>query len=116
MAFTDKQDFVRQKAWENTRDPDGEKILWSRHATAALVDDGVDRMGVEAALQDSQVIEDYLPAHRPLPDCLVFATLSEGRPIHAVVAIDESNDRIFMVTVYIPTEDRWEDDWQTRKG
>jgi YgiT-type zinc finger domain-containing protein len=33
---------------------------------------------------------------------LVYARLPGGTPIHAVIAIDEANDRIFVVTVYIP--------------
>jgi hypothetical protein len=116
MTVSDKQNYIRQKARENAHDPSGRKVLWSRHAVAALVDDGLLRTDVEAALQHGWVIEDYPPARRPLPDCLVFATLVDGCPIHAVVAIDESNDRIFIVTVYKPTGDRWEDDWQTRKS
>jgi len=35
--------------------------------------------------------------------------------MHAVVAIDEERDRILMVTVYLPTEEEWENDWRTRK-
>ncbi len=115
MLPVEKQSFIRQKARENIGDSIGEKILWSRHAVAALVDDSLSRMDVESALQHGQIIEDYPPAHRPLPDCLIFATLSVGKPIHAVVAIDEPNDRIFVVTVYVPTRERWENDWRTRK-
>lgn len=37
------------------------------------------------------------------------------RALHAVVACDERLDRIFVVTVYRPSEERWEDDWRTRK-
>jgi hypothetical protein len=112
MRLIDKQSFIRQKAQENAVDPSGGKILWSRHAVAALVDDELSRFDLEVALQHSHVIEDYPPAHRPLPDCLILAFISVDRPIHAVIAIDDPNDRIFIVTVYIPTDDRWEDEWR----
>ena len=115
MQAIEKQTFIRQKAGENLRAPGAGKILWSRHAVAALIDDGLSRMAVEAALREAEVIEDYLPTHRPLPDCLALATLPSNRPIHAVIAIDEFNDRIFVVTVYLPARDRWQDDWRTRK-
>jgi len=34
---------------------------------------------------------------------------------HAVVVIDEINDRLFVVTVHEPSPEEWEDDWRTRK-
>lgn len=90
-------------------------MLWSRHATARLIDSGLRRLDVEAALAHCVVIEDYPTAHRPLPDCLVMAYLHAGDPIHVVVAIDEPLERLFVVTVYRPTSERWQDDWRTRK-
>ena len=53
--------------------------------------------------------------HRPLPDCLMVGWLSGGQPLHAVIAIDDINDRLFMVTVYKPDPEEWKDDWRTRK-
>ena len=35
--------------------------------------------------------------------------------MHAVVAIDEERDRILMVTIYLPTGVKRENDWRTRK-
>jgi len=46
---------------------------------------------------------------------LVLDWLTPNEPLHAVVAIDLERDRIFMVTVYRPGEEEWEDDWRTRK-
>jgi hypothetical protein len=115
MQTIEKQAFIRMKARENLHIYEARKILWSRHAVAALIDDGLSRIDIEAVLPQAEIIEDYPPTHRPLPDCLVLAMLSSNRPIHAVIAIDESNGRIFIVTVYLPTSDRWQDDWRTRK-
>jgi hypothetical protein len=70
---------------------------------------------VEEALQDGEVIEDYPAAHRLLPDCLVLGWLATGEPLHAVIAIDEVNDRLFVVTVYEPSLEEWKDGWRTRK-
>jgi hypothetical protein len=115
MSPIEKQRFIQQKAVENRHDSAGAKVYWSHHAVAEMVKDALTRISVETALEKCQLIEDYPPRHRPLPDCLVLGTLAEGDPIHAVVAIDEANDRIFMITVYRPTRDRWENDWQTRR-
>ena len=89
-------------------------ILWSRHAIARLALAALSRSTVEAALADCEVIEDYPETHRALPDCLVLATLEDNNPIHAVVAIDEANERIFIVTIYRPEPARWIDE-RTRK-
>ncbi|MFQ5595257.1 MAG: hypothetical protein ACE5HA_14015 [Anaerolineae bacterium] len=50
-----------------------------------------------------------------MPDCLVLAFVSPEKPIHSVIAINESQDYILIVTVYQPTAQEWEDDWRTRK-
>ncbi len=110
-----KQNFIRSKAIENQNDLEGKKILWSRHAIIELLNDGLIRPDVETALVACEVIEDYPAQHRPLPDCLVLGTLGTSDPLHVVVAIDEINDRIFIVTVYRPLQERWENDWRTRK-
>lgn len=111
----DKQNFIRKKAIENETDPEGRKILWSRHGITELLNEDLDRIEVEMAFKTCEVIENYPMQHRPLPDCLVLSLLQNSKPIHAVVAIDEANDRIFVVTVYRPSTERWENDWRTRK-
>jgi hypothetical protein len=110
-----KQAFIQRVVEENRSDPEGAKILWSRHAVAELAVEGWKRRQVEDALLNGEVIEDYPPLHRPLPDCLVFAWVTSTTPIHIVVAIDQDLDRLLVVTVYQPSEEEWEDDWKTRK-
>ena len=115
MELLDKQTFIRRKARENRDSTDGTQVYWSRHAITEMVQDQLTRSEVETALQDCDVIEDYPATHRPLPDCLVLGHLPSTRPIHAVIAIDQARDRIFVVTVYRPSAERWSDDWRTRK-
>jgi hypothetical protein len=110
-----KQTFIQRMAEENRSDPEGTKILWSRHAVAELAVEGWKRRQVEGALLNSNVIEDYPPLHRPLPDCLVLAWVTSTTPIHVVVATDEESGRILVVTVYQPSGEEWENDWKTRK-
>ena len=43
---------------------------------------------------------------RPLPDCLVLGFVG-GVPVHMAIALDELNDKILVVTVYVPSEERW---------
>ena len=78
-----KQSFIRDMAYQNQRDSQGTRVLWSRHAAIELVADNLTRYQVERALQRAEVIEDYPHLHRPLPDCLVLGWVSSGEPIHA---------------------------------
>lgn len=52
---------------------------------------------------------------RPLPDVLVIGWVSGQQAIHSVIALDEPNDRVFVVTVYRPDRMRWEDGYRVRK-
>jgi hypothetical protein len=115
MNIGEKQNFIQVKAVENKSDPEGQKVLWSRHAITELVNDNLTRSQVEKLLETCEIIEDYPHLHRPLPDCLVLGKLDNTQPLHGVIAIDEINDRIFVVTVYRPLTERWKNDWRTRK-
>ncbi len=105
--------FIHQKAHEHIPALN-ERIMWSFHAVSKLRVEGLRKSLVENALKDCVLVEDYLPVGRPLPDCLVLGFINEG-PIHVVVALDEDFERIFIVTVYRPSAERWEDGWKKRK-
>ncbi len=115
MISEDKQNFIQEMAVANEYDLEGERIYWSRHAITEAVNDSLTRQEVEAALTAAEIIEDYPVKRRPLPDCLVLTFLPDERPLHAVVAIDQEKERIFIVTVYLPSKEKWHDDWRTRK-
>ena len=103
-----KQTFIRRKAIER-------QIKWSRHALAELASEPVSVVDVEVALEQAQVIEDYPHLYRYLPDCLILAFVSAGWPIHCVIALNEPQDYVLIVTIYQPDVEEWEDDWKTRK-
>ncbi len=115
MNPTQKEAFIRRVAAKNRVDSDLRFVLWSRHAITKAVRESLSREEVESALEQSEVIEDYEATNRPSPNCLVIGKVSIDEPVHAVVAIDEFNDRIFIVTVYRPLESKWQNDWKTRR-
>ena len=91
-----------------------EKISWSVHAVVKLRTEGLRKKDIESSLRSCSIIEDYAMEGRPFPGCLVLSW-SGANPVHAVIAIDEASDRIFMITVYKPSLARWRNDWKTRK-
>ncbi len=108
MNALTKQTFIRQKVIER-------KVKWSRHALNELASEPMSVGDVETALRQAEVIEDYPHPHRYLPDCLALAFVAPNKPIHCVIAINESRDYILIVTVYQPMAEEWEDDWRSRK-
>lgn len=108
MDAHEKQLFIRRCASQR-------KIKWSRHALGKLASLTVHVDDVERALESAEVIEDYPHLRRYLPDCLVLAFSVSGEPIHCVVALNAPYDYILIVTVYVPDEKEWYDDWRTRK-
>ena len=113
--FEDNQAFIRQKAEEHQSGLLGRKIIWSYHSDDKLSAEGLAAAEIEWSLQNCEVIEIYPDSHRRFPDCLVIGYLDSGEPFHAVIAMDNIRDRLLMVTIYMPNEEVWQDDWKTRK-
>jgi hypothetical protein len=113
MTGAQKQLFIRQKARAHAPEAN-EKIMWSLHALKKLRIENFRKVEIEESLKRCIIIENYSGQSRPLPDCLVLGSINDD-PIHAVIAVDRDFDRIFIVTVYRPTPERWEDDWKKRK-
>ena len=108
MSVLTKQTFIRQKAIQR-------QVKWSRHALSELASEPVSASEVEIALERAEVIEDYPHLHRYLPDCLILAFTLSNEPIHCVIALNEPQDYILIVTVYQPDTKEWDNDWKTRR-
>ncbi len=113
MTIKEKEVFIRKKAKEHVTGLN-EKISWSLHAVTKLRIEGFRKKDIEESLKKCIIVEDYVMEGRPLPGCLVHGFVS-AMPVHAVIAIDKDFDRIFIITVYKPSSERWEDDWKRRK-
>ncbi len=86
----------------------------SRHASERLDERNITIDEVEQTILYGEVIEER-PWSTPLPSCLMFYIHMNGRPIHVVVGLDGDNDEISLITAYIPSSDKWEDDFKTRR-
>lgn len=84
----------------------------SRHASERLDERDITIDEVEQTILFGEVIEER-PWSTPLPSCLMFYMYMNGRPLHVVVGLG-AND-ISLITAYIPSVDKWEDDFKTRK-
>jgi len=67
----------------------------------------IDQEVYEAAA-NGKIIETY-SEDKPYPSCLIYGKTSQGRPLHIVCALAEDVDRVIIITVYQPREERWVD-------
>lgn len=113
MTVQEKELFIKQKTQEQQPDRN-DKIMWSLHGLRKLRLERLRKEDVENSLRHCIIIEDYPMEGRPLPGALVLGFAGK-EPVHVVLAIDKALDRLFVITVYRPSIERWEDDWKQRK-
>ncbi len=113
MSLTDKEGFIREKAGEHVPGSN-EKISWSLHAVSKLRAEALRKKDIENSLKECIIIEEYVMEGRRLPGCLSLGFIGQI-PVHSVIAIDRNLDRIFIITVYKPSTERWGNDWKSRK-
>ncbi|MDW8241318.1 MAG: DUF4258 domain-containing protein [Acidobacteriota bacterium] len=81
------------------------------HARREMKNDGISVDDIVFGCADGELIEDYPTAH-PLPACLILGRTLDGRPLHVCLS---KPPLVKIITVYVPTPNRWESDWKTRK-
>lgn len=92
---------------------DAGRIIWRRHALERMLQRDVSRDDVYKVIRNGVQIEDY-PGDFPFPSGLFSDTLSL-RLLHVVVALDEPEDYLYVISVYEPDSDHFELDMKTRR-
>ena len=89
-----------------------ENIVISLHGQLRLNERHISIDDVMNAIDNGEIIEQY-PQDFPFPSCLILGISINGTYIHVVVSMNE--DKIYLITAYIPNTDKWESDLKTRK-
>jgi hypothetical protein len=89
------------------------KAAFKKHAIIRMIERQISVDEVLKAVSSCETIQDY-PADRPLPSRLVLG-FGNNRPIHAVVAVDD-NEILWIITVYVPSLDNWDDTFKIRRS
>jgi hypothetical protein len=71
------------------------------------------RQAVFNALDKCVIIELY-KQNKLLPSFLLLG-YDGTEPLHIVVALDEEHDLLWIITVYKPTSDEWENEFKKRR-
>ncbi len=88
-------------------------IEWQNHALERMLERGISRAMVKQALLTGEIIEDYSD-QKPYPGAL-FLGWVQGKPLHVVIAFDDSSGLCFIITTYEPDLEHFEEDYKTRR-
>lgn len=91
-----------------------DRIAFKKHSVMRMRERGIYADEVKNIMLHGEIIEEY-PEDRPFPSCLVFGFTEKQKPVHVVIAIDADDQIIWVITVYSPSKEEWEDGFRRRK-
>ncbi|MEW5798429.1 MAG: DUF4258 domain-containing protein [Bacteroidota bacterium] len=83
------------------------------HAVQRMFERQITENEVKEVIQTGKIIARY-PEDKPFPSKLVLGWI-KNRPIHIVVAESVSTNDVIVITVYEPTLDKWEENFEARR-
>ena len=89
-----------------------ENIVISLHGQLRLNERNISVDDIMNAIDNGEIIEQY-PKDFPFPSCLILVISINNTYIHVVVSMNEN--KIYLITAYVPSSDKWEADLKTRK-
>jgi hypothetical protein len=92
---------------------DLDNIEITQHVFFKFRERGIMLGDVVSAIKSGEIIEQY-PDDYPFPSCLILGFSLKDRHIHTVCGVGDN--KLWLITAYFPTLDRWEDDYKTRKA
>ncbi len=90
---------------------DEKRYTLTLHASDQAVKRDIDDFEIEEAIANGEVIEDY-PEDKYGPSCLILGTTKTQRILHIQVSYPP---KVKVITIYVPSSDKWESDWKIRK-
>ena len=87
-------------------------ILMTVHVRDRMKLRGIQYSDLVLAVSNGEIIEQYKDDY-PYPSCLIHGYTADKRHLHAVVSI--GSGRLWVITTYYPTLDKWDNNYKTRK-
>lgn len=88
-------------------------VRWRVHAQQRMLERGILRKEVVSVVQKGAIIEEYLN-DESYPSFLIHHYVN-GRHLHAVIGFNESDDMVYVITVYEPDAHNFKADYITRR-
>ncbi len=91
-----------------------EKVAFKKHSVLRMRQRAISVEEFKEAMAHAEIIQFY-DDDRPFPSALVLGFTTSGRPLHAVVALDEKNEQIWIITLYEPSVENWNAEFKERR-
>jgi len=88
------------------------QLIYRKHALERMLKRNVEFEEVELAILNGEIIKEY-PDDKPFGSYLVLAIL-QNKNLHVVVSQDEENN-CYVISVYEPDINLWNNDLKTKK-
>jgi len=92
-----------------------EKVALKKHCVLRMRQRKISVHELKEAMAHAEIVEYYADDH-PLPSALVLGFTSLERPLHAVVAMDQTDDMLWIITLYEPDAKMWGEQFNERRS
>jgi hypothetical protein len=92
-----------------------EKVAFKRHCVLRMRQRSISVDEFKEAMLHAEIVENYEDDY-PFPSSLILGFTASQRPLHAVIAMDQKSDFLWIITLYEPTVQNWEADFKKRRG
>ncbi len=89
------------------------RLEYSGHAIRRMFERNISESDVRAVVTDGQVIIEYKD-DKPFPSFVMLGK-SSNRPLHVVAGYDAVTGLLRIITVYVPDDFLWDDNFSARK-
>jgi Domain of unknown function (DUF4258) len=92
---------------------DCKRVVFSGHAIQRMFERRIGRDDVLAVIALGETIAEYAD-DKPYPSRLLLGHVG-AKPLHVVLAVDDSGVLCLVITAYEPTLEQWNSDFRMRK-
>ena len=89
-------------------------IAYSSHGLRQMFSRGLEQSDVAGVIDQGEEII-TCPQDRPYPSCVMLG-YAGSKPLHVVVAYDESLGNCIVIAAYVPDPKLWDEDFMTRRN
>jgi len=90
-----------------------ENIEWRKHVLIRLGQRNISQREVLDAVATGEIIESY-PYDKFFPSFLIAGKVNK-KALHVVVGLDEDNEKLYIITAYIPGNKKFEENFKKRR-
>ena len=93
---------------------DAKQVSFKQHCVERMIERNITTEELVYALKNAKIINVY-PEDSPLTSYLVLGFNKLEKPLHIVLAVSVDRNRLWIITVYRPDNQKWSNDFKERK-